>query len=113
MGSALMTRDSIWLGVGLFVLAMMVTFSADPSGWNSGGSSLSLGGSPAFARRDQWVPEFKSSKSPKVSKNRNDDDDDDATVKRRTRVNKANEVDKDDEDDNDSNELPEWADDAL
>jgi hypothetical protein len=108
-----MPRSSVWIGLGFFILAMIASFSTDPSGWNIGMSSLSLGGSAAFAARDQWAPEFKSSKSPKVSKNRKDDDDDDAAVRRRNKADKANKANKDDEDDNDPNELPEWADDAF
>jgi len=62
----------------------------------------------AFSHRDQWVPEFKSSKPRKaIKKFKNDGDE--AAVRHTHRVNKAQ---KDDES-NDANELPEWADDAF
>jgi hypothetical protein len=36
-----MTRSRIWLGVGVFVFAMMLTFGIDPFGRNIGTTSIS------------------------------------------------------------------------
>jgi hypothetical protein len=46
-----MTRSSIWLGIGFFILALMGTVSTDPSARDIGLSRISLAGSPALADR--------------------------------------------------------------
>jgi hypothetical protein len=52
-----MTRSRIWLGVGVFAFAMMLTIGIDPFGRNIGMTSISLGGLPAFAQLSIELPD--------------------------------------------------------
>jgi len=74
-----MTRSSIWIGVGAFVLAMMMAVSIDPSDRSIAKSGISLGGSPAFAQIQLPDPlEVIENLNIGVdTENANDDDDDD------------------------------------
>jgi hypothetical protein len=46
------TRRSIWIGIGIFLLAMLATI--EPSGRKIALSDISLGGSSAQAKQHKW-----------------------------------------------------------
>jgi hypothetical protein len=73
-----MTRSSIYIGVGAFVLAMMMSVGIDPLGWNIGTSSISLGGTTALAQVKIELPDPADVVESLVdSQNADDEDDDD------------------------------------
>ena len=69
---------SFCIGIGAFVLAMMMSVGIDPSGWSTGTSSIALGGSKAVAQVKIELPDPADVVESLVdSQNAGDADDDD------------------------------------
>ena len=73
---------SFCIGIGAFVLAMMMSVGIDPSGWSTGTSSISLNGAAALAQVKIELPDpadVVESLVDSQNADEEDDDDDDNT----------------------------------